>query len=77
MQFMVQSSGMNCPVASQKGAIPPLLSTTGTEVAPNSVPAQWHFNFRQGPVAVQQISGTLMMAVCSVMAQGLVANHVL
>lgn len=54
---MVQSSGMNCPVASQKGAIPPLLSMTGILVAPNSVPAQRAFSFQRGPVAVQQLSG--------------------
>ena len=40
VQFMVHSSGMNCPVASQKGAMPPLASSTGLELAPNSVPAR-------------------------------------
>ena len=40
MQFIVQSRGINCPVESQKGAIPPLLSMTGIWVAPNRVPAQ-------------------------------------
>lgn len=36
---MVHSRGINCPVASQNGAMPPLLSMTGIGVAPNSVPA--------------------------------------
>ena len=45
MQFMVQSRGMNCPVESQKGAMPPLLSMTGMDVAPNSVPAEAHHTF--------------------------------
>jgi hypothetical protein len=37
---MVHSSGMNWPVASQKGAMPPLLSNTGIGVAPNKVPTR-------------------------------------
>lgn len=36
---MVQSSGMNWPVESQNGAMPPLASSTGIFVAPKSVPA--------------------------------------
>lgn len=39
VQFMVHSSGMNWPVESQNGAMPPLASSTGIFVAPNSVPA--------------------------------------
>ena len=36
---MVHSSGIHFPVASQKGAMAPVLSTIGVSDAPNSVPA--------------------------------------
>ena len=38
VQFMVHSSGIHAPVASQKGAMPPLLSSMGRLARPKSVP---------------------------------------
>ena len=38
VQFMVHRRGIHLPVASQKGAMPPDLSTIGVSEAPNSVP---------------------------------------
>ena len=48
VQFIVQSNGMNCPVASQKGAIPPLLSMTGIVVAPKQCPCTAALVFQSG-----------------------------
>jgi len=39
VQFMVQSKGIHLPVASQKGAMAPVLSTIGVSEAPKRVPA--------------------------------------
>jgi hypothetical protein len=40
VQFIVQSKGIHLPVASQKGAMAPVLSTIGVLDAPNRVPAK-------------------------------------
>lgn len=39
VQFMVHSRGIHLPVASQNGAMAPVLSTIGVLEAPNRVPA--------------------------------------